>query len=387
MQTKINKSIILFAFLSISSILKAQGTEGVSISPSTSPPSVNAMLDVTSSDKGVLVPRVSFSAFSESSLSPGSLRASAVNLNPENDGLLVFVTDADDNYGYWYYDQISGTNGTWKKLVSSDLGGLWKKTTANQNNIYYNLGTVQIGTDNYPNLPNNTIDPQAITGLQNNALQLRSFSNKNAGISFVNSNVSFGAIAHINGTMRMFSNGSVAVFLDYTNVIDETIEDNNGNAINQAGFEVRKNSSYFNGVDENVLFTVLEDGRCIASNGVFVDSDSTLKKNIIPLGSSLNRIKQLNSYSYEWKNIGKGKKKQIGFLAQEIEQVYPELVFTRTDSLGVQSKSVNYIGLIPVLVEATKEQQILIDAQKAEIDALKSQMQAVLTRLTAVENR
>ncbi len=59
--------------------------------------------------------------------------------------------------------------------------------------------------------------------------------------------------------------------------------------------------------------------------------------------------------------------KQIGFLAQNVEQVYPNLVITN-DSTGL--KSVDYIGFIPIIVQALKEQDSLINLQSSQIKAL-----------------
>jgi hypothetical protein len=65
----------------------------------------------------------------------------------------------------------------------------------------------------------------------------------------------------------------------------------------------------------------------------------------------------------------------LGFIAQELKEVFPELVYQETDS---SEYSINYIGLIPILVEALKEQQILIEElqQKLSMQSLKS---AVIT--------
>jgi hypothetical protein len=72
------------------------------------------------------------------------------------------------------------------------------------------------------------------------------------------------------------------------------------------------------------------------------------------------------------------KKQKIGVLAQDIEKVFPELV---SESNGV--KSVNYQGLVPVLINALKEQQKEIEIlkkQQAEIDELKEMVQALVSR-------
>jgi len=66
--------------------------------------------------------------------------------------------------------------------------------------------------------------------------------------------------------------------------------------------------------------------------------------------------------------------KRIGFIAQEIEQVFPELVFTNeTDGY----KGVNYAEMTAVLVEAMKEQQTIIDKQQKELDLLKAELEAI----------
>ncbi|MBW1898139.1 MAG: tail fiber domain-containing protein [Deltaproteobacteria bacterium] len=87
-------------------------------------------------------------------------------------------------------------------------------------------------------------------------------------------------------------------------------------------------------------------------------SDERFKKNIEPLRNSIDKIEQLNGVSYELrkeefpeKNFSN--RKQIGLIAQDVEKVLPELV--RTDSEGY--KSVAYQNMVPVLIEAIKEQQ------------------------------
>lgn len=100
-------------------------------------------------------------------------------------------------------------------------------------------------------------------------------------------------------------------------------------------------------------------------------SDIRYKKNITPLPDALNKVLKLQGVNYYWKKDEFPDKKftddkQIGFIAQEIEKVYPEVVLT--DDKGY--KSVDYSRLTPILVEAIKEQQKLIHSQKKEIDNL-----------------
>ncbi len=88
-------------------------------------------------------------------------------------------------------------------------------------------------------------------------------------------------------------------------------------------------------------------------------------------GTALEKIKSLNGYKYHWKD-DPVKKKHAGLIAQDVELVIPEAVFT---SDSVDSKSIAYSAIIPYLVEAIKEQQVHINKMEDQIknkDNLKS---------------
>jgi hypothetical protein len=80
-------------------------------------------------------------------------------------------------------------------------------------------------------------------------------------------------------------------------------------------------------------------------------SDRRLKRNLVSLESSLTKLTRVSGYHYYWKDPKKSTALQTGVVAQELEEVFPELVVT--DEHGY--KSVNYVGLIPHLVESVKE--------------------------------
>ncbi|RYE19686.1 MAG: hypothetical protein EOP51_19400 [Sphingobacteriales bacterium] len=116
-------------------------------------------------------------------------------------------------------------------------------------------------------------------------------------------------------------------------------------------------------------------GAVTASTGFACASDLRYKKNITPLQSSLQNILKINGVQYDWKQDefpeqNFSDKKQLGFIAQDLEKIYPEMVFT--DSKGY--KSVDYARLTPVLVEAVKELSVKNDNQQAQIDELKKEM-------------
>ena len=99
---------------------------------------------------------------------------------------------------------------------------------------------------------------------------------------------------------------------------------------------------------------------------VVVSSDARLKANIVSLGATLAKLLLIDGKSYTMKKDGKQK---IGVLAQDIQKVFPELVSTDDRDM----LAVNYQGLVPVLINALKEQDAKMNVQQAEIDRLKEQ--------------
>lgn len=123
-------------------------------------------------------------------------------------------------------------------------------------------------------------------------------------------------------------------------------------------------------------------------NGIALCSDFRYKKNVTPLPNALNNILKLEGIHYFWKANEFPDKhfttdKQIGFIAQEIEKIYPELI--TTDKEGY--KLVDYARLTPVLVEALKEQQKIIDTQKKEIESLNSRFGVMESSLKALQSQ
>ena len=105
----------------------------------------------------------------------------------------------------------------------------------------------------------------------------------------------------------------------------------------------------------------------ISYNGGFTDvSDSSLKENVSTIDSALSKVSQLNGRYFNWIDSNRGDDRQIGFVAQEVEAVVPELVTTSNPGL----KGVSYGKTTALLVEAIKEQQALIEALTARVAAL-----------------
>ena len=97
-------------------------------------------------------------------------------------------------------------------------------------------------------------------------------------------------------------------------------------------------------------------------------SDARYKKNISSLTGTVNKIQQLRGVTYNWIDEHKGTTQQIGFIAQEVEKVFPQLV--KTNEKGY--KSVAYAHMVPVLLQAINEQQQMIQELKSANDKVKS---------------
>ena len=80
---------------------------------------------------------------------------------------------------------------------------------------------------------------------------------------------------------------------------------------------------------------------------------------------------QLEARTYLWKNDEKRDYRDIGFIAQEILKIFPEVVFTSpTDG----NYGVNYPKLIPVLTKAIQEQQLVIETQAQQLAAFEAKL-------------
>ena len=111
------------------------------------------------------------------------------------------------------------------------------------------------------------------------------------------------------------------------------------------------------------------------------DSDIRLKKNIEPMGSVVDRLNQLEPVLFNLIKQEEGTAKKIGFIAQEVKKIFPELVYnTEADRLGL-----NYHDYGVLSVKAIQELDETFKAQnerlKSRIGELESEMEVLKARL------
>lgn len=144
----------------------------------------------------------------------------------------------------------------------------------------------------------------------------------------------------------------------------------NGLVIKENGFMGIGNS------DPTVRLQVNGD---IIANSIAGSSDKRYKTNIQPITNAVEKVKSLNGVYFNWNikafpNKDFSDKTELGFIAQEVEKVLPEVVIK--DKTPDAYRSIKYDKLVALLVEAIKEQQKQIDA-----------LQKIVTNLKKTKNR
>jgi hypothetical protein len=105
-----------------------------------------------------------------------------------------------------------------------------------------------------------------------------------------------------------------------------------------------------------------------ATNDViaFYSSDERLKENVLTIPNSLDILKQINGYSFDWipmEGVHENEGHDIGVIAQEVEKVLPEVVTTRDNGY----KAVKYEKLVALLIQTNKELLERVEALEAKI--------------------
>jgi sorbitol-specific phosphotransferase system component IIBC len=133
-----------------------------------------------------------------------------------------------------------------------------------------------------------------------------------------------------------------------------------------------------NGSTINVITTtsstvsnVLIRGDLYVTGNIINPSDVILKDNIITINDELtNKLMKIKPMQYSFKD-DRQKKIHYGFIAQEFEAEFPELVAIKPDKTKQNLKSINYLEIIPLLVNKVQMMQKEIDELKDKINTNK----------------
>jgi putative lipoic acid-binding regulatory protein len=109
-------------------------------------------------------------------------------------------------------------------------------------------------------------------------------------------------------------------------------------------------------------------GNLSVSGTVTANSDKRIKKNIVTIESALDKVLKLRGVTYQRTDI-EDDKVLMGVVAQEVEEIIPEVVSLGDPDDLDSIKSVSYGNMVGVLIEAIKEQQLQIDELKKQIES------------------
>jgi hypothetical protein len=341
----------------------------------------SAMLDITSTTSGVLIPRMT-------QVQRNAIAAPATSL-------LIYQTD--NTPGYYYYN---GT--TWVPFLTSTTG--WSIT----GNVGTNPATNFLGTT----------DNQALVFRTNNTERMRILGTGFIGIgtttptynvdvilnnasgyiaSFENTNANNSSLLGLKNTGTFNAIGGASNPSNGVGVYGVAIA---GNPSSGYGVYGVSNSSNALGVRGSIPttgswlgFGGYFTGGLAYANGIYNVSDESVKKEIYIIKNALQKIMLIEgiSFKYDEKSapLLADDKRYLGFSAQNISNILPEAVaqkqiitkekfekygysYNSVDSKLETKLVVDYTSIIPVLVEAIKEQQLIIEQLNIKINSLES---------------
>ena len=150
------------------------------------------------------------------------------------------------------------------------------------------------------------------------------------------------------GTITATLSGNADTATTATNATNITLADESSDTTCFPVFATGATGNQAPKTDSSALTYNASTGTLAATN-VNSTSDANLKENIETIVGSIDILKDINGVRFVWKDLGTP---SVGVIAQDVEKVLPELVSERDDT---GTKSVNYNGLVGVLIEAVKE--------------------------------
>lgn len=134
----------------------------------------------------------------------------------------------------------------------------------------------------------------------------------------------------------------------------------------------------------HVIGNIQASGSVLSSCGILVCSDERYKKDIEPVANALDLVEQMRPVRYDWRrdefpDRGFTDERQLGFIAQEVGKIAPEIV--KQDNTGYYA--VDYSRLTPILVAALQEMEAEKDTQIEELRTANRDLQTRLEKLEA----
>lgn len=358
---KYSKQFLLTAILSFSCLM-AFAQVGIG----TETPEASSALDVSSTNKGFLAPRMT--------------TTQRVAIQNPAQGLQVFDTTTKS---LWYHD-----GSIWvdiSKIAADDLGnhsateniklnGQWLSNDGGNEGVYVATnGRVGIGTSS----PGALLDLKGVKSSAVPTLRVEDDATMALGVGgkitlggkYTSAGNALADATYMEAYKENTSSGNYSFALAFgtreygRNLTEKMRISASGNV----GINTTSPTQKLH-VAGNAIVT-----GTVTAQGSVLTSDRRLKKDIKPLKLGLKELVKVEGKTYNWKDESSSTDLQIGVIAQELEEIFPQLV----DTTG-EFKAVNYIGLVPIMVEAIKD-------LNAENRGLKNLLKRLEARVNALE--
>ena len=138
-------------------------------------------------------------------------------------------------------------------------------------------------------------------------------------------------------------------------------------------------------LNDDPQYTLDVTGDIRYTGSLFDTSDRRLKQDITPLDKEelKRKIAQINTYSFHMKDSPDGPL-EFGVIAQEMEEIFPNLV--RTEDNAQQYKSVNYNGLVAPLISVSQDLIKENEDLKSQLSEMKAQQELILASLNEMQD-
>ena len=270
-----------------------------------------------------------------------------------NAGLVVRDATGTTTSGSLLWDT---TNDYW---IAGALGSESKLLRQNGDSVV--SGSSQITYADISSIPANIVSSSSqitFSGISS----LPTLVSGSSQITYVNiSSIPAGIVSSSTQTMAHLPNGTVSGSsqITYTSISSIPGGIVSGSSQVLGGTAIHSGSSgdyQFNSIGVGTAASALA-GEIRATNDItaFYSSDIRLKENIQPIQNALEKVESISGNTYDWKEgydeIHSHKGNDIGVIAQEIEEILPQIVTNRDNGY----KAVQYEKIVPLLIEAIKE--------------------------------
>jgi len=290
---------------------------------------------------------------------------------------LVSNLTADNNTAVGYQAGYSNTTGTNNVALGKDT---LRNVNTTSNNTAVGNGAGYTTTGEYNTFLGRSSGGNITTGSKNTIIG--SYTGNSGGLDIRTSSNNI-VLSDGDGNPRMFvDSGGKAVFGSSINGSQSAGDGvklpehgacwvvNDGSTGGGDGF------SYYNGTAGAYRFYVSNAGQIFATNtSISAISDQRMKENVRDLDVGLDEVLALRPRTFDWKSgWGKDQVNDRGFIAQEVEQVFPDLIDEWKDASPEGEEPYKSVrqDLIPVLVKAIQELSAKNDALEARITALEN---------------